>query len=386
MMIAITPLDTLFFRDGRPFSMGDDTWADGIFPPLPSTIYGTMRSAYIACKGSLEKFREGAMRCQIGTHDNEHGNFRIKGIFIQSGNDVFFPLPRDLVKDEHHENTDSKNRAYNMGMKTPENLFFTNSITPNLVFPKNTENAESVDGGFIDEITIGKYLNAQANDFGYSHVHEFVSVEPKIGIKRSNVTHTAEEGHLYRVGMNRLAQINSDKSINEVSILVDYDGLDDFSDNGMVRPGGEAKSAVIKKVNTFKIPELSRESKARIDEDKKFKLYFATPAIFKYGWLPDGMDSKTLIWEKNGCRLKLLTAAIGKPVMVGGWDMAKNKPKPMRRAVPAGSVYYFEILAGDADSVVNTFHYPKDKNPKDKNISDFGAQEGFGLCLVGVIS
>ncbi|MCF6158367.1 MAG: type III-B CRISPR module-associated protein Cmr3 [wastewater metagenome] len=377
MMIAITPLDTLFFRDGRPFSMGDDTWADGIFPPLPFTIYGAMRSVYIAYKGDLRKFKNGGMKNSIGAED-EHGSFKIKGIFIQRGSDIFYPLPCDQAKDKDSKNNDSKNKAHAMQMETVESLFFTNAVTKNLIFPKNIENAKSVDGGFLDEITLGEYLNAEDNVYLYNYMCDFVLNEPKTGIKRSNDTHTTEEGYLYRVGMDRLAQLNPDRSINEVSILVDYEGLDDFPDNCMLRLGGEAKSAVVKRVDTFKTPELLPKSKARINKNKKFKLYFATPAIFKYGWLPGGMDSKTLIWEKNGCKLKLLTVVIGKPVMVGGWDLANNKPKPMRKAVPAGSVYYFEILEGDAENIASTFHY--------KNISDFGAQEGFGLSLAGVIS
>lgn len=38
--------DTLFFRDGKPFSMGDDVWANGVFPPYPSTLYGALRASY----------------------------------------------------------------------------------------------------------------------------------------------------------------------------------------------------------------------------------------------------------------------------------------------------------------------------------------------------
>ena len=33
MLAKITPLDTVFFRDGKPFSWGEETWAEGIFPP-----------------------------------------------------------------------------------------------------------------------------------------------------------------------------------------------------------------------------------------------------------------------------------------------------------------------------------------------------------------
>ena len=46
--IVLDAFDTLFFRDGKPFFMGDDTWADGIFPPPPSVISGALRTGYFS--------------------------------------------------------------------------------------------------------------------------------------------------------------------------------------------------------------------------------------------------------------------------------------------------------------------------------------------------
>jgi CRISPR-associated protein Cmr3 len=36
MEIKIQPLDTLFFRDGKPFEKGENTWADGMMLPNPT--------------------------------------------------------------------------------------------------------------------------------------------------------------------------------------------------------------------------------------------------------------------------------------------------------------------------------------------------------------
>ena len=75
--------------------------------------------------------------------------------------------------------------------------------------------------------------------------------------------------------------------------------------------------------------------------------------------------------------LKLITAAVGKPIPVGGWDMAKGKAKPTYRAVPAGSVYYFELKDKNRiNNLINAFHY--------QNISDKRSKEGFGLAFIGV--
>jgi len=52
----------------------------------------------------------------------------------------------------------------------------------------------------------------------------------------------------------------------------------------------------------------------------------------------------------------------------------------MFRAIPAGSVYYFEIENPTKEKVtkiINYFHY--------KNISEERKKEGFGFSLVGVV-
>lgn len=365
MMIEIKPLDTLFFRDGKPFTMGEDTWADGIFPPLPSTVYGAIRTAYIAHKGSLREFCDGKID-YIGT-PTEKGSFKIKGIYLKRDSDILFSLPLDLVKDKSSENQEDKDKVFRMQIHSRDNLFVTNGILGNFLFPQDIQDAETVEKAFIEDISFKEYLNSSRDEF--TLIKEVVKTEPKIGIKRLNSAHTAEEGHLYRVGMNRL--------LDGVSLVVDFEGLEDFPDGVMIRIGGEAKSAVTKKVSEFKSPELSNETINKIAKEKRFKLYLATPAIFKNGWLPDFIDRETLQGEGNGLKLRLLTTAIGKPIPIGGWDIDKKRPKKMRRAVPSGSFYYFEIIDGDADKVCQQFHY--------NNISDYGAEEGFGLAFVGGI-
>ena len=101
---------------------------------------------------------------------------------------------------------------------------------------------------------------------------------------------------------------------------------------------------------------------------KKFKLYLATPAIFNEGWFPSDLHPD----------LELITAAVGNYLTVGGWDVANDRPKGTYRAVPAGSVYYFQLI-NDADvkAIINDLHY--------KNIGDQRTQEGFGLAYVGAV-
>ena len=63
------------------------------------------------------------------------------------------------------------------------------------------------------------------------------------------------------------------------------------------------------------------------------KVVFLTPAYFRYGWLPDAA------WFVDA----LQAVAVTHPTCLGGWDLAHQKPRPIRRYVPAGSVYYLEF-------------------------------------------
>ena len=95
-IIELDALDTLFFRDGKPFSMGDDVWADGIFPPSPSVFYGAIRSIYFS--ENIDKLELTATINNDPTKD-----LIIKGIFFSINEKPYFPLPMDLVKEKNSE-------------------------------------------------------------------------------------------------------------------------------------------------------------------------------------------------------------------------------------------------------------------------------------------
>jgi CRISPR-associated protein Cmr3 len=111
------------------------------------------------------------------------------------------------------------------------------------------------------------------------------------------------------------------------------------------------------------------------DFKKRFKMVITTPAIFDNGWFPGNIDPNTFIYDYNGLKIKLLSAAVGKKLFIGGWDMKNNKPKKMYRAVPAGSVYYFELISGNPEDIIQKFHM--------KSISDIRPKEGFGITYIG---
>jgi hypothetical protein len=127
------------------------------------------------------------------------------------------------------------------------------------------------------------------------------------------------------------------------------------------------------------LADLAREA---IAQRGRFSLYLATPAIFAGGWRP----SLTGI---NGVGVTLVAAAVGRPQIVAGWDLAQHAPKPVRRAVPAGSMYFYEIApdrnaSESAETIVQTAKTIVQKHHFAESISCEGQNLGFGYTFVGV--
>ena len=355
-MIIIEPIDTLFFRDGKPFSMGDQAAAFGIFPPYPSTVYGAIRTGIISQNQGLSSFYAGGMADEIGTtDDSSSASFKLKGVFPYSINDdyLYFPAPLDLVTDK------DKKRAKITEIKKGA-PFSTNMKIDHYLFPFEMEKATSVNGHYITHTDFMSYLNSTQNEFDIYPEKIFCRVEYKTGIKIDSRTKTVEEGNLYRVGMRRFEK--------DFGLACDVKGISSLQKEGVLKLGGEGKT-VRYHTSEFQLPDTRETVVKRIKKTGIIKIYFATPTIFKKGWVPaekiiNGPDYK----------LELITASIGSPVSIGGWNMAKGGHKTMMRGVPAGSVYYFKILDGDVENIYRHLHY--------RNISE-RANEGFGLIILG---
>ena len=377
MKLFLQPNDTFFFRDGKPFTKGEQSEGYSIFPPLPSTILGALRTAYIAEHGDLPSFYAGKMVETIGT-PNSLGFVRLKGVFLADRNSgIYYPIPLDLVVKTSVKKHD-KNRLYPLEV-CPNNANMRSNASLKLKYLlrwNGKEDVEAETSGKLKPLYMQQYLLGEDRPIRFNSNEDFVCDEPKIGIQRSRETLASEDNMLYRINMSRFQSRYRDMS--ELGFIADYEcntllpdnkGL--LPDKGLLKLGGEGKSFLyessIHNPNPFPTKNDVDKLKKAIKDSGGFKLYFATPAIFKDGWLP----------KTNLKSIEFVTAAVGKPIAIGGWDMKKNKPKSTRRAVPAGSVYYFKILDGCCvDEIVNTFHY--------KNISDYQAKEGYGLCFVGV--
>ena len=362
MSYQIKPLDTLFFRDGRPFTMGSETWAEPIFPPYPSTVYGAIRTWLIFERGDLEKFKSGDFKEELGTPEKK-GTLKIRGPFISLKNTLYFPVPKDLLKEKGKK----EGKLYDIDLvNKPGILIADYNLNQCLINKSDNELDESDE--VLDVSSLKDYLEGKKMEYRNTNKDEIFLREPKTGIKRSRKSLSSEEGYLYRIPMVR---VNKD-----VSLYVEIEGISNHPNTGLIHLGGEGKTAKINKVNNDLLESLKNLEFQF--EQKIFKIYLATPAIFEKGWIPAWLDENNFEGNYNGIKLKLIAGSIGKYILIGGWDLAKKKPKPMYKAVPAGSVYYFQILDNlTPDKIKDAFHF--------KNISDINSEEGFGLSLVGEV-
>ena len=388
LTLQIEPLDTLFFRDGKPFSMGDDSWADGIFPPAPSVIYGAIRSWILANNEELKNNVKEIIK------DKEHyfNQIKIENIAYKIGASFYFPAPLDLAQNKNNiENEKEKEKddgIYKLHALSSENKFnnvihsekvseifkFVNIKNKNDKEPENLDVVKNFPEGLINLTDFSDYMGNRKMQ--YHNIYswkEQLKPEPKIGIGKNNETNSSDDGQLFRIEQIRpkIKDEEKFKIVVDIHLPMELSYLKN-TNNNIIKIGGEGKIAALSLINN----SLSEKIAPKYEMSEHFKIYLSTPAIFEKGWLPKFIDDN-LMWINNefNFEAKLSYTVLGKSENIGGWDMAENKPKSMLKAIPAGSVYFFKIKKGNLKDV---YQYFKENN----SISDFLTEQGFGIAYL----
>lgn len=306
--MMIKPTDTLFFRSGKPFDAGADSWSDSSFLPNPSVIWGAMFSVL---------FKEG----KVGVKDKE--KLEIKNIYLcfekNKVLNFLVPTPLDAFRDKYN------NTSIATIKKAPALSSHASSHISQL---DKYIDVESCEGTFmrIDDLFTYYQQHYQLSLF---ETKTLFDQDYKTGIKIDKKTKTSEENKLYRIDLTQFK--------NESSFLVEYDETKiDFEPSGILKIGGESKTATYKTINPTRvlnaIAEHKKKTFEKIKKDGYFKLYFKTSALLKSAWKLNDIDG-----------LEPLSAVVGKYISIGGWDMETGKSKAMNRFIPAGSVYTYKV-------------------------------------------
>jgi CRISPR-associated protein Cmr3 len=121
---------------------------------------------------------------------------------------------------------------------------------------------------------------------------------------------------------------------------------------------------------------------------ERVRLILATPAVFSQGWLPGWLEFNGGSIESTsendvmppGVKLKLVSACFDRWRPISGWSLEKDHrgPKKIRRLVPSGSVYFFDVLKGDASDLAKNLWLRSVCDDKQDR------RDGFGLALWGI--
>jgi CRISPR-associated protein Cmr3 len=190
------------------------------------------------------------------------------------------------------------------------------------------------------------------------YMDELFCLEQRIGIQRDKKTLTTGEMAMYSPHYVRLQK--------DISLAIAVDNLPaDWTLPLMFPLGGESRMTICTPLkSTLRLPAMELRT-------KKVVVIALTPTYFIGGpwWGAGPGDSASFL--NSELQGTLVTSAMDRPVLVGGWDTCQGASLPMYPMAPPGSVWWIENTA---------FNIPPDRPLKLGDRTAFG----FGMALVGV--
>jgi len=382
-ILAIRGIDTLLFRDGRPFDTTPGGRAETLRVPLPSTVAGFLRT-------KLGRYVN-------GTWEGDPNALKLRGPLLALNGEPVFPAPADAVVIREKDAAtaalmtlrpwsadDLKGGCDLPGGMIP--LKVTHEGKPDNSY--RYWNREEMERWLLDGWDGRKppcKIEGPQTD-----IRTHLEVDREKGAAREGMLFTTEmvafERHAHRP--KRDVEVGKD----EWSLLCRVESdAEAASLTGPGPLGGENRLASIEPASV-EWPSCPEALRTKLSKAAYVRMILATPAIFELGWIPRWLDKTTKEGSPPGLEgkltLKLVSAAVPRRQAISGWDLENSRPKPVRWMAPAGSVYFFEVKGGDPAvlategwlaPVSDDEETPEPHRPVSKNRDD-----GFGLALWGV--
>lgn len=339
LWLCMDPVDTLFFRDGRPFDAAPRA-VSGL--PRPSVLAGALRTELLrqagvdlAALGVLvrkgDRF-DAALARLGGEPATAIGKTTFRGPYIgkedagNAGDALLYPVPASLrVADDGGERRIVRLDPLPPKMALPPGWTpLDEGLVP--LWARRREVMKPPGKFGKDWITVAgmeAFLSGgipEPDDFVSST--DLYGFEDRIGIAVSPGSGTADDGDIYgtrrlvlRPGIRFWACVEGPEKV--------LDLLPEKGESRLLPFGGEGRQASMTGRGADG-PRIAKSYPPRDENDGRC-LVLVAPALLE-GWRPEG--------------IALLSAAVPGHVAVSGWDLARGGPKPTRFAVPAGSIYF----------------------------------------------
>ena len=374
-LVRFVPLDTLFFRDGRPYNKGELSQAGVVstFPPAPTTLVGAVRAACARALGWRRGPWDERVRARLGD-GTDLGPLYFRGpILVRKTNgrsESLFPAPAHLLGKTIEERKANQKQVVIESLhllspdRDPDTIC---DLGPDISLP----NAKCATQGVKPLLTKGWWITATglkqllrgktplANHL--LHRDTLWRNEPRVGIVRSQDSRTTEEGALYSPDHVRL--------IRGVSLAIEAHGLPQACTGALrsnLHPvGGESRACWLhlekSRLELPEAPDLRPSGKML-----RYIVVVLTPADTKAPPYP-GEEGYL------GLPGRVVSACLPRPVLIGGWDSVAHRPLALRPHLAPGSVLFLEAEVGDIDKIKQMHGEAIGKR----------AAWGFGLVAVG---
>ncbi len=371
VQLRIEPRGALIARDGRPFGFGQRM---KIVPwPYPSVIAGTIRTLIGKKAGAdweklVPVLKETAVHGPLPVRTPDQSD---------EAEQLYLPAPKDLA-------IDPKSGAYlplrPAAFAEGEGWDLEQKdLLPAMLTADVGEDFKPAKGPMFWPVErmvewLGNHSGCEFKPIG-NHGLKAPEIEERTHVEIERESGAAKDEHLFRTaglalkeGIRLAVRVECPDSLEKHLFALDeYHPL-----------GGERRLARFERVGRpdWVCPASLAES---IAKSRQVRMILATPAVFENGWLPRWADGKTPV-PGTAVRLRLVSVCADRWKPVSGWGMEAGHtgPKSIRRLVPAGSVYFFEVV-GDpcGDLAGKAWLRPICDNPQ-------ASAEGFGLAVWGV--
>lgn len=324
----LRPLDTLFFRDGRPFG---EAFRGNSTLPLPQTLHGAVLSSLLnhfkADFNEMAKFpsSEIALKSIIPSAP-WLADLEIQGPWLakrEAEVEIYYPAPSILMKNKKVQEEKTEKVAVTLLPRNPSDIpGWKSEYGLHPLWTKQTSSTPAV--GYLRKSAMEKVLGGLS--IPQSEIIEeekLFGFQNRTGIGISPDTNTIEESIIYCA-----RHLCLKKDFGFAFSLTIPDQTKNFPAEAMkvISWGGEGRRVALEPLARLEHPEI------KLTKGQKPYLVLTTPGIFHH----------QTPWKPDYFKTSLLAASVPSSIAVSGWDLRQGGPKPTRFGVAAGSTYFLQ--------------------------------------------
>jgi CRISPR-associated protein Cmr3 len=362
----VEPLESVFFGPPRSFSAGEAHRADSIFPPSPFTFQGLIRSQLLRSVDpplDLDDWSASARedRAQlVGGPDSLPAGWQLQGPFParrvpaddpagEEWVEPWVPTPRFVRRHQPRPVSVRPVVSTHLGFNDLEDDIAGEPFL--LCGQPDLESEHELLGGWLGPSNLYAAL-AGADKWNARHyspsLPPFVWQEQQPGLAIDPDTGTAHAGMLYFLSSLRFRYRTG--LLGNLSGSLDDRLLPSALTASVGSAGRKGRLVSFTPAESFH-PDWSRVMAgdylpAEVTEEDTFWLVTLTPVR-----LPGApVQFELRVTARDNARPRILAALTGRPVTLGGYQMATGQGRPNRLYVPAGSAWLIRIDGGTPES------------------------------------